>query len=61
MKIRQICCIGAGFVGGPTMSVIAHECPNLKVIVVDGNWDKINQILNLLIIYQYMNQGSKKV
>ena len=41
MKIRQICCIGAGFVGGPTMSVIAHECPNLKVIVVDSNSDKI--------------------
>ena len=41
MKIRQICCIGAGFVGGPTMSVIAHECPNLKVIVVDSNLDKI--------------------
>ena len=41
MKIRQICCIGAGFVGGPTMSVIAHECPNLRVIVVDSNSDKI--------------------
>lgn len=41
MKIRQICCIGAGFVGGPTMSVIAHECPGLKVVVVDSDLDKI--------------------
>ena len=41
MKISQICCIGAGFVGGPTMAVIAHECPNLKVLVVDNNEEKI--------------------
>ena len=41
MKISQICCIGAGFVGGPTMAVIAHECPNLKIVVVDNNQEKI--------------------
>ena len=41
MKISQICCIGAGFVGGPTMAVIAHECPNLKIVVVDNNEEKI--------------------
>jgi len=31
MKIKQICCIGAGYVGGPTMAVIALKCPHIKV------------------------------
>eukprot|EP00850_Spirogloea_muscicola_P021889 SM000266S09834 [mRNA] locus=s266:79051:82841:- [translate_table: standard] len=31
----QICCIGAGYVGGPTMAMIAYKCPDIKVIVVD--------------------------
>ena len=35
--IKKICCIGAGYVGGPTMSVIAENCPNLVVEVVDIN------------------------
>ena len=35
MKITNICCIGAGYVGGPTMAVIALKCPNIKVTVVD--------------------------
>lgn len=30
-----IACIGAGYVGGPTMAMIASKCPNVKVIVVD--------------------------
>jgi UDPglucose 6-dehydrogenase len=37
MKIKSICCIGAGYVGGPTMSVIAQKNPNIKVTVVDLN------------------------
>ena len=42
MKInREICCIGAGYVGGPTMAVIAHECPDLKIQLVDTNIEKI--------------------
>ena len=41
MKIKSICCIGAGYVGVPTMSVIAHENPNIKVTVVDVNSDRI--------------------
>ena len=41
MRIQKICCIGAGFVGGPTMAVIAHECPEVRVTVVDTNIDKI--------------------
>jgi len=42
MEIKNICCIGAGYVGGPTMSVIALKCPNINVNVVDANVDKIN-------------------
>ena len=34
-EIRNICCIGAGYVGGPTMAVIADRCPNIQVNVVD--------------------------
>ena len=37
MKIKNICCIGAGYVGGPTMAVIAQKCPDVKVTVVDLN------------------------
>ena len=35
--IRSICCIGAGYVGGPTMAVIADRCPGVQVTVVDLN------------------------
>ncbi len=41
MKINEICCIGAGYVGGPTMAVIALKCPQIKVTVVDINKEKI--------------------
>ena len=43
MKIKNICCIGAGYVGGPTMAVIALKCPNINVTVVDINSDKIDK------------------
>ncbi|MBD2422227.1 nucleotide sugar dehydrogenase [Cyanobium sp. FACHB-13342] len=39
--IRSICCIGAGYVGGPTMAVIADRCPELQVTVVDLNAERI--------------------
>lgn len=42
MKIKNICCIGAGYVGGPTMSVIALKCPDVKVTVVDINQARID-------------------
>ena len=42
MKINNICCIGAGYVGGPTMAVIAQQCPSIRVTVVDINTEKIN-------------------
>ena len=41
MKIKNICCIGAGYVGGPTMSIIAQKNPEIKVNVVDMNENKI--------------------
>ena len=41
MQIKNICCIGAGYVGGPTMAVIALKCPNIKVTVVDINTQRI--------------------
>uniref|UniRef100_A0AC11CHN2 UDP-glucose 6-dehydrogenase n=1 Tax=Ovis aries TaxID=9940 RepID=A0AC11CHN2_SHEEP len=41
-EIKKICCIGAGYVGGPTCSVIAHMCPEIRVTVVDINESRIN-------------------
>ena len=38
----KICCIGAGYVGGPTMAMIAHKCPDIQVAVVDINHDRID-------------------
>ena len=43
MKIKSICCIGAGYVGGPTMAVIAYHCPKIKITIVDKNSKKIEQ------------------
>jgi UDPglucose 6-dehydrogenase len=37
----KIACIGAGYVGGPTMAVIADKCPEIKVTVVDVNAARI--------------------
>ena len=39
---KNILCIGAGYVGGPTMAVIAAKCPQYKVTVVDINAARIN-------------------
>jgi len=41
MAIQRICCIGAGYVGGPTMAVIADRCPDIQVDVVDLNKARI--------------------
>jgi UDPglucose 6-dehydrogenase len=42
MKINKICCIGAGYVGGPTMAVIAKKNPNIQVTIVDINQERID-------------------
>ena len=55
MQIKNICCIGAGYVGGPTMAVIALKCPDIKVTVVDLNTERIaawNGPLENLPIYE---------
>ncbi len=41
IQITNICCIGAGYVGGPTMAIIAQKCPHIKVTVVDLNESRI--------------------
>ena len=41
--VNEICCIGAGYVGGPTMAVIAEQCPNIEVTVIDVNQERKNQ------------------
>ena len=59
--IKNICCIGAGYVGGPTMAVIAERCPSINVTLVDKNPDKIsawNGDLNNLPVYE---PGLKKI
>lgn len=40
-EIKKICCIGAGYVGGPTMSVVAQQCPDIQVTIVDMNHARI--------------------
>ena len=55
MQIKNICCIGAGYVGGPTMAVIALKCPDIKVTVVDLNQERIkawNGPLERLPVYE---------
>ncbi len=41
-KTKNICCIGAGYVGGPTMAVIANKCKEIIVNVVDTNKERID-------------------
>ena len=40
--IRNICCLGAGYVGGPTMAMIASKCPEIQVTVADPNPSRID-------------------
>ena len=41
IEVKKICCIGAGYVGGPTMAMIAAKCPDIEVSVVDINEARI--------------------
>ncbi len=65
MEIKNICCIGAGYVGGPTMSVIALKCPKIKITVVDSDFDKIDawngSIENLPVFEPGLSEIIKKV
>ena len=55
-NIKNICCIGAGYVGGPTMAVIADKCKHIEVNVVDINDERIsawnNEDLSKLPVYE---------
>lgn len=56
MKIKNICCIGAGYVGGPTMAVIAQKVPEIQVTIVDINEKRIaawnDEDLSQLPVYE---------
>ena len=56
LSLKKICCIGAGYVGGPTMAVIADNCPEIKVTLVDQNVERIdnwnNKDLSKLPVYE---------
>jgi len=40
-RIKKICCLGAGYVGGPTCCVIAQQCPDITVTVVDKSAERV--------------------
>lgn len=40
--VKSICCIGAGYVGGPSCAVMASKCPNIEVNVVDLSQERID-------------------
>ncbi|KAG2190094.1 hypothetical protein INT46_011220 [Mucor plumbeus] len=40
--VKNICCVGAGYVGGPTCAVIAYKCHHIKVTIVDLNQARID-------------------
>ena len=42
ISIKNICCIGAGYVGGPTMAVMSLRCPDISINVVDVNQERID-------------------
>ncbi|KAF9645231.1 UDP-glucose dehydrogenase [Thelephora ganbajun] len=42
VKVKKICCIGAGYVGGPTCAVIALKCPHIQVTIVDLNQTRVD-------------------
>lgn len=56
MQIKKIACIGAGYVGGPTMSVVAQKNPDIQITIVDMNEARISawngEDLNQLPIYE---------
>lgn len=56
MAVKKICCLGAGYVGGPTCSVIALKCPEITVTVTDMSKERIAQWnSDKLPIYEVQN------
>ncbi len=56
ISIKKICCIGAGYVGGPTMTMMASKCPDLIFNIVDINEERIaswnNEDLSKLPVFE---------
>ena len=46
----NICCIGAGYVGGPSMAVIADKCPDIQIDVV------VHHVVHLKMLHFQMNE-----
>ncbi|CAO3586302.1 unnamed protein product [Absidia cylindrospora] len=60
--VKNICCIGAGYVGGPTCAVLAYKCPDIKVTIVHlseariAAWNSSNlPIMNLVLMKSCLN------
>ncbi|CAG1990579.1 unnamed protein product, partial [Fusarium graminearum] len=43
IEVRRICCVGAGYVGGPTAAVVAFQNPQIQVTVVDRDVNRIRR------------------
>jgi len=61
--VKRVCCIGAGYVGGPTCAIIASKCPDITVTVVDLSQARINEwnsdklpIFEVMVINTYNNR-----
>ena len=57
-SIRRICCLGAGYVGGPTCCIIAQQCPHIQVTVVDKSADRLVSGYNESQFYNEYISGS---
>ena len=61
-EIKNICCIGAGYVGGPTMAVISDHCPQIEVTLVDIDESNRNDhISTLLDVLEKMIKSKEKI
>ena len=56
----NICCMGAGYVGGPTMAVIAQRCPHIRVCVVDISQTQVWCLVGEQNIHHYLVIASKR-
>lgn len=50
-----ICCMGAGYVGGPTMAVIAQRCPHIRVCVVDISQTQVRSMVTRMYLVREMS------
>ena len=59
-RIKKICCLGAGYVGGPTCCVIAQQCPDITVTVVDKSAERYCS-KKYLSVSKFSNSRSKHI